>query len=61
MSKTLREHIKTMKAMYEAPPLPYVEGNPLLKAEESAYQSVALDLEYVLKITEGEENGQSED
>ena len=57
MSKTLREHIKTMKAMYEAPPHPHVEGDPLLEAEENTYQSVAMDLEYVLKITEGEENG----
>ena len=61
MSKTLRQHIKTMKAMYEAPAHPHVEGNLFLEAEENVYQSVAMDLGYVLKITEGEENGQSED
>lgn len=61
MSQTLREHIKTMKAMYEAQPHPHVEGNPFLEAEENFYQSVAMDLGYALKITEGEENGQSED
>lgn len=57
MSQTLREHIKTMKAMYEAQPHPHVEGNPFLEAEENFYQSVAMDLGYALKITEGEENG----
>ena len=55
MSKTLREHIKETMEQYKEPPHDDISGGLIQEAVERTYQSVALDLEYVLKITEGEE------
>lgn len=59
MSKTLREHIVETVEQYKAPPhdssIKGIGGNLTQEAVERTYQSVALDLECILKITEGEE------
>lgn len=55
MSKTLREHIVETVEQYKAPPEDDIRGNLTQEAVERTYQSVALDLECILKITEGEE------
>lgn len=59
MSKTLREHIVETVEQYKAPPhdssIKGIGGNLTQEAVERTYQSVAVDLECILKITEGEE------
>lgn len=59
MSKTLREHIVETVEQYKAPPhdssIKGIGGNLTQEAIERTYQSVAVDLECILKITEGEE------
>lgn len=55
MNKTLREHIAETVEQYKAPPEDGIKGDIAQESAERTYQSVAVDLEYILKITEGEE------